>query len=162
MKFETPTALDERLLKIAIDLAQRASAWNEVPVGCVIHHAPSNRIIGQGFNRRIVDHDATGHAEIVAIREAGRRLKDWRLEDCTLAVTLEPCCMCAGAIVNSRIARLVYGASDPKGGGVESLFQLCSDSRLNHRTQIVGGLFKDECGKMLTEFFKAQRALGKK
>jgi tRNA(adenine34) deaminase len=152
---------DQSMLE-AIALARSAEAIGEVPIGCVIVHDPTDRIIGRGFNRRITDKDATAHAEILAIRQAGQTIGDWRLIDCTLYVTLEPCPMCAGAIVNARIPRLVYGCPDPKAGAVRTLFQLCDDERLNHRVQITGGFLSEQCATLLTEFFRAQRALGKK
>ena len=145
-------------------LEQARLAWDhgEVPIGCVIVDDLTGQIIGTGFNRRESDHDATAHAEILAIRQAGTTRGHWRLTDCTLYVTLEPCPMCAGAIVNARIPRLVYGADDPKAGAVKTLFELCTDARLNHRVDVVGGVLADECAKILQDFFKAQRALGKK
>lgn len=152
----------EQLILAAIAQARAARALDEVPIGCVIWHEPTKAIIGRGFNRRISDSDPTAHAEILAIREAAGYLKDWRLTDCTLAVTLEPCPMCAGAIVNARIPKLVYGCDDPKAGAVKTLYQLCEDARLNHRVEVVAGIMADECGELLREFFKAQRALGKK
>ncbi len=120
------------------------------------------QIVAAAHNRRILDADPTAHAEMLAIRAAAKALGDWRLEGCTLAVTLEPCCMCAGAIVLARIERLVYGAADPKAGAVDTLYRLCSDERLNHRVQVVSGIGAGECGSILTRFFQAQRALGKK
>ena len=146
----------------AIALARQAQAIGEVPIGCVIVHDPSGNIIGRGFNRREIDRDPTAHAEILAMREAGQALGHWRLLDCTLYVTLEPCPMCAGAIVNARISRLVYGCDDPKAGAVRTLFQVCEDSRLNHRVEVVGGLMAGECASLLQDFFRAQRAAGKK
>src|SRR5204862_5533261 len=119
-------------------------------------------IIGRGANRRETDRDPTAHAEILAMREAGKALGHWRLLDCTLVVTLEPCPMCAGAIVNARIPRLIYGCDDPKAGAVRTLYQLCNDARLNHRVEVTAGILASECSQMLTEFFKAQRAMGKK
>lgn len=142
--------------------AHNARAMNEVPIGCVIWHAPTDRIIGRGFNRRETDHDPTGHAEIIAIRQAATELKSWRLIDCTLVVTLEPCPMCAGAIVNARIPSLIYGCDDPKAGAVKTLYQLCQDPRLNHRVDVTGGVCADSCATMLRQFFVDQRALGKK
>jgi tRNA(adenine34) deaminase len=150
------------LVQLAIEQARRALELDEVPIGCVILHEPSNRIIGRGYNRREIDHDPTAHAEIIALRESARELGDWRLNDCTLAVTLEPCPMCAGAIVNARIARVVYGCADPKAGAVRTLFQLCDDPRLNHRVAIEESVLVEECAAMLSDFFKAQRAMGKK
>lgn len=153
---------DQRWMREAIDLAAAAAAAGEVPIGCVIVHEPSGRVIGRGANRREADHDPTAHAEILAMREAGRALGHWRLVDCTLVVTLEPCPMCAGAIVNARVPKLVYGCDDPKAGAVRTLFQLCSDERLNHRVEVVSGVFMDECAELLRSFFRAQRDLGKK
>jgi tRNA(adenine34) deaminase len=149
-------------MQLALEQARLALAHDEVPIGAVVYHAPSDRIIGQAHNRRILDRDPTAHAEILAIRQAAGTLGDWRLEETILAVTLEPCPMCAGAIVNARIPRLIYGCSDPKAGAVQTLYQLCSDSRLNHRVHIVAGILAEECGAMLTQFFAAKRAMGKK
>jgi tRNA(adenine34) deaminase len=146
----------------ALAQAQLAQTHAEVPIGCIIVDDLTGQIIGTGYNRRESDHDATSHAEILAIRQAGLTRGHWRLPDCTLYVTLEPCPMCAGAIVNARIPRLVYGADDPKAGAVKTLFELCTDTRLNHRVEVMGGLLADECAKLLQDFFKAQRALGKK
>lgn len=153
---------NDELMGEAVRLAREAEALGEVPIGCVIWHEPSQRIIGRGFNRRILDHDPSGHAEVVAMREAGRELRAWRLLDCTLAVTLEPCPMCAGAIVNARIPKLIYGCDDPKGGAVRTLYQLCGDVRLNHQVEIVACVRSAECASLLTGFFRKQRALGKK
>lgn len=151
----------EQLIQLAIAEALLAEQADEVPIGCVIWHEPSQKIIGRGHNRRENDSDPTAHAEIIAIKRAARELHDWRLEDCTLAVTLEPCPMCAGAIVNARIPRLIYGCTDPKAGAVETLFTLCSDPRLNHRVEIIPNILAAECGDLLREFFKKQRAAGK-
>src|SRR3954464_2633022 len=150
------------LMQLAIEQARRALELDEVPIGCVIVHEPTNRIIGRGYNRRETDEDPTAHAEVVAMRQAGQALGHWRLLDCTLLVTLEPCPMCAGAIVNARIPRLVYGCPDPKAGAVRTLFQLCEDERLNHRLQVEPNLRAQECAALLTHFFAAKRALGKK
>ena len=152
----------DQAMREAIAQARLAQALDEVPIGCVIVHDPTDRIIAAGFNRREIDRDPTAHAEIIALRTAGQNLGDWRLSDCTLVVTLEPCPMCAGAIVNARVPRLVYGCPDPKAGAVRTLFQLCEDSRLNHRVQVTAGVLAEECSTLLTDFFKAQRALGKK
>lgn len=146
----------------AIIEAERARALGEVPIGCVVVHDPSGRIIGRGHNRRETDRDPTAHAEILAMREAGRALGHWRLVDCTLVVTLEPCPMCAGAIVNGRIPRLVYGCDDPKAGAVRTLYQVCTDGRLNHRVDVIPGVRAEECAELLRGFFREQRALGKK
>ena len=145
----------------ALGLARQARAAGEVPIGCVIV-GPEGQCLGEGFNRRIIDNDPSAHAEIVAMRQAGRALGDWRLEGCTLYVTLEPCAMCAGAMVNARVPRLVYGCDDPKAGAVRTLYRLCDDQRLNHRVDVASGVLAEECADLLREFFKAQRALGKK
>jgi tRNA(adenine34) deaminase len=152
----------EQLMRLAIEQAQHALALGEVPIGAIVFHEPTGRIIGRGFNRREADHDPSAHAEIVAMRQAGVELSHWRLLDCTLAVTLEPCPMCAGAIVNARIPRLIYGCADPKAGAVRTLFRICDDQRLNHRVEVIEGVLADECAALLQEFFKQQRALGKK
>jgi tRNA(adenine34) deaminase len=152
----------ELWMREAIAQAELARAIDEVPIGCVIVHDPTERIIGRGYNRRQTDHDPTAHAEILAMRQAGQALGHWRLLDCTLYVTLEPCPMCAGAIVNARMPRLVYGCDDPKAGAVRSLFQICEDCRLNHRVEVQSGVLADACAALLRDFFKAQRALGKK
>ena len=146
----------------AIALAREAMARGEVPIGCVVVNDLTGEIVGRGYNRRESDHDPTAHAEILAMREAGRALGHWRLVDCTLVVTLEPCPMCAGAIVNARVPRLVYGCDDPKAGAVRTLFQVCTDTRLNHRVDVTAGVMGDECAELLRSFFREQRALGKK
>jgi tRNA(adenine34) deaminase len=146
----------------AIAEARLARDAGDVPIGCVIVHLPTNEIVGRGRNRRELDCDASAHAEIVAIRQAGAFLKSWRLIDCILVVTLEPCPMCAGAIVNARIPRLIYGCPDPKAGAVHTLFQLCEDPRLNHRVQTQAGVLANECAELLKDFFRQQRLLGKK
>ena len=151
---------DEQLMELALQQARIAGQLGDVPIGAVI--AQGDRLLASAHNRRIIDRDPTAHAEMLAIRMAAAELGDWRLSGCTLAVTLEPCCMCAGAIVLARINRLVYGAADPKAGAVASLYQLCSDPRLNHRVEINAGLQAEQCGAILTEFFRAQRAMGKK
>ena len=149
------------LMAMALDLARQAAALDEVPIGCVIVHEPTGEVIGRGFNRREIDADPTAHAEIVAMREAARRMGYWRLVDCTLVVTLEPCPMCAGAIVNSRIARVVYGCRDPKAGACRTLFQICDDPRLNHRAEVIEGVLVAECSQVLKSFFALKRSAGK-
>jgi tRNA(adenine34) deaminase len=149
-------------MRLAIERARKARGIGEVPIGCVIVHEPTWRVIGTGCNRRETDRDPTAHAEILAMREAGKALGHWRLVDCTLVVTLEPCPMCAGAIVNARIPRLVYGCDDPKAGAVRTLYQLCEDPRLNHRVEIKAGVLAEDCAQLLREFFQSQRAMGKK
>ena len=152
----------ERWMREAVAQAEQAERIAEVPIGCVIVHDPAQRVIGRGYNRRETDHDPTAHAEVLALREASRVLGHWRLLDCTLYVTLEPCPMCAGAIVNARVPRLVYGCDDPKAGAVRTLYQICEDARLNHRVEVASGVLADECAELLRAFFRDQRALGKK
>lgn len=155
---------DDELMLLALAEADLAEAKDEVPIGCVIWHEPSRQIVGRGHNTREGDFDPLAHAELVAIRQAAQRLRSWRLLDCTLAVTLEPCPMCAGAIVNARLPRLVYGCADPKAGAVRTLYQLCDDPRLNHRVQITQGVMADVCGQRLSNFFRQKRltTLGEK
>jgi tRNA(adenine34) deaminase len=152
----------EQWMRQAIRQAEQAAALGEVPIGCVIVHEPTGRIVAATHNRRQTDHDASAHAEILAIRQAGRKLNDWRLIDCTLVVTLEPCPMCAGAIVNARIPRLIYGCPDPKAGAVRTLYQICEDTRLNHRVEVTQDVLSEDCARLLRDFFQSQRALGKK
>ncbi len=160
---DTPTNLlqpHEPWMRRALDLAQRAFEENEVPVGAVIVH--QDRIIGEGYNQREALNDPTAHAEMIAITQAAETLGSWRLIDCVLYVTLEPCPMCAGAIVQARLPTVVYGTTDPKAGACHSLFQLTDDVRLNHRATVLGGVLQEDCKRLLQEFFQAQRALGKK
>jgi tRNA(adenine34) deaminase len=145
-------------LRIAIAEAQSAEANGEVPVGAIVVH--EDNIIGRGQNRVLRDSDPTAHAEIVALREAGLALKNYRLEDCTLYATLEPCAMCAGAILHARIARLVYAAADPKAGACGSVLSVMNHPQLNHKVEVAPGLLAEECGQMLTNFFLERR--GKK
>jgi tRNA(adenine34) deaminase len=152
----------DKWMREAIAEARLALGKNEVPIGCVIVHDPTERIIGRGHNLRETGQDPTAHAELVAMREAATALGHWRLIDCTMYVTLEPCPMCAGGIVNARLPRLVYGCDDPKAGAVRTLFRLCNDPRLNHRVEITGGVLADECSSLLRAFFRTQRSLGKK
>jgi tRNA(adenine34) deaminase len=151
-----PTAADRRYMQLALELAREAMARNDVPVGALV--VREGRILGMGFNAREHRHDPAGHAEIVALREACRQARRWRVDGATLYVTLEPCPMCAGALVNARVARLVYGADDPKAGAVRSLYRLCEDPRLNHRLEVIGGVLAEPCGAVLREFFQAARA----
>ncbi len=151
----------EPLMSLAIAEAARAAAVGEVPIGCVIWHEPSQAIIGAAHNLRERAQDPTAHAEMLAIRQAAAHLKSWRLTDCTMAITLEPCPMCAGAIVNAQIPRLLYGCGNVKAGAVRTLFRLCDDPRLNHRAEIVEGVLADECAELLKAFFREQRAMGK-
>jgi tRNA(adenine34) deaminase len=140
----------------ALALAEQAAAQGDIPVGAVVLNA-DGQVIGSGYNTRERDHDPLGHAEIVALREAAAHLGSWRLDDCTLVVTLEPCTMCAGAIVQSRIARLVFGTFDAKAGAVGSLWDVVRDRRLPHRPQVSSGVLADECAQILSQFFQAQR-----
>lgn len=149
------------LMGWALDEADLAPVHGDVPVGCVITDGQGT-VIAQAHNRRQVDGDPTAHAELIALRQAAVSIGYWRLDGCTLVVTLEPCPMCAGAIVNARIARVIYGCADPKAGAVRSLFQIADDPRLNHRAEIVAGVRSSECAERLTEFFAALRRLGKK
>ena len=153
---------DDSLMQEAIAEADAALAIEEVPVGCVILHVPTDRVIARGHNRRESHGDPTAHAEILALRDAATALGTWRLNECAMAVTLEPCPMCAGAIVNARLGRLVYGCDDPKAGAIRTLFKICDDPRLNHRVQISAGVMAEKCAQLLRDFFKAQRASGKK
>jgi len=143
-------------MRAAVRLAKEAAKIGEVPVGAVVVDA-DGAIIGQGANRRESDGSPTAHAEIIAINEAAGNMGNWRLTGCTLYVTLEPCPMCAGAILNARIPKLVYGASDPKAGAVDSLYELLTDTRLNHRVDVTPGVLADECGQILSEFFSKLR-----
>ena len=149
---------DLTYLRAAIAEAQAAEANGEVPVGAVVVH--ENKIIGRGQNRVLRDSDPTAHAEIVALREAGLALKNYRLEDCTLYATLEPCAMCAGAILHARLSRLVYAAPDPKAGACGSVLSVMNHPQLNHRVEVEPGLLAEECGPMLSNFFLERR--GKK
>ena len=149
------TELDARMMRVALDLAQEAAAIDEVPVGAVVYRGET--VIAQAHNRREIDQDPTAHAEMLVLRAAARELGSWRLEGCTLAVTLEPCPMCAGALVNARVPRLVYGADDPKMGCVRTLHSLCTEPRFNHRLEVVPGVLAEDCGRILSDFFRAKR-----
>jgi len=146
---------DYACMGICLLLARRAGSRGEVPVGAIVVH--DGCIIGRGSNLREVDGDPTAHAEIIAIRQAAEVIGHWRLLDATLYVTLEPCAMCAGALVNARIGRLVYGCTDPKAGAVDSMFGIPTDHRLNHRLEVEGGVRGDECADTLRRFFRARR-----
>lgn len=155
-----PVDWDHKFMAQAFQLAQQAMEQDEVPVGAVV--TLRNKIIGAGWNQRESLGDPTAHAEMIAITQAAASMSSWRLEDCTLYVTLEPCPMCAGAILQARVSRVVYGAADPKAGAVDSLFKLLNDSRLNHRCQVTAGVMAQECGAILTHFFRTKREQGKK
>ena len=142
-------------MQIALDLAHQAALNGEVPVGAII--VKNGVIIGHGSNAPIGLHDPTAHAEIIAMRIAAQHLGNYRLINCTLYVTLEPCAMCSGAVQHARIAKLVYGASDPKTGACGSVINLMAEPKLNHHTEVVGGVLAEECGAVLTEFFKQRR-----
>jgi tRNA(adenine34) deaminase len=149
------TAVDVRMMDRAIELARAAGDAGEVPIAAVVYR--DGEVLGEAANNRERSADPTGHAEIVAMRIAGERIGAWRLVGCSLAVTLEPCAMCAGAIVNARVARLVYGARDPKAGACETLYAIPTDRRLNHRVEMHGGVRAKRCADLLTEFFRARR-----
>jgi len=149
------TDKDERWMREALRVAQAALDADEVPVGCVIVH--EDRIIGRAHNQRETLRDPTAHAEMIALTQAAAALETWRLEGCTLYVTLEPCAMCAGAMVLGRVDRLVYGATDPKAGAVESVFRLLGEPRLNHKVEVTSGVLAAECGEILSEFFRSKR-----
>ena len=143
-------------MRLALDLAAKASQQGDIPVGAIVLNS-AGVVVGRGFNSREVDNDPMNHAEIVAMREAANANNSWRLDDHTLVVTLEPCTMCAGAAVQARIGRIVFGAFDEKAGAVGSLWDVVRDRRLPHRPEVVSGVMADECGAILSEFFKAQR-----
>ncbi len=143
-------------MREALRLARQAAARGDVPVGALV--VREGVIVGTGFNTREREHDPSGHAEVVALREACRAARRWRVDGATLYVTLEPCPMCAGALVNARVARLVYGARDAKAGAVRSLYEICDDPRLNHRMEVVEGVLAEDCAQVLKDFFAAARA----
>lgn len=148
-------------MALAIEEAEKAPLHGDVPIGCVVVDG-DGKLLARAHNRREVDADPTGHAEVLALREACVGRGHWRLHDCTVYVTLEPCCMCAGAMVNARLKRLVFGASDPKAGAIHSLYRLSEDERLNHNFQFVSGLKRESCVALLQGFFRALRAQGQK
>ena len=157
MKHPDFSADDTRWMRHALDLADRAEREGEVPVGAVLV-GPDGQLVAEGWNRNITENDPTAHAEVVALRRAGQALGNYRLTGCTLYVTLEPCAMCSMAMVHARLARVVYGASDPKTGAAGSVFNLLTDPRHNHRLQAEGGLMGEEAGQRLTEYFRRKRA----
>ncbi|KRL28370.1 tRNA-adenosine deaminase [Limosilactobacillus frumenti DSM 13145] len=150
---ETPQQI--KFMEVAINEAEQAAILGEVPIGAVV--VKDGQIIGRGHNMREKFQDATYHAEVLAIMEACQNLHSWRLEDCDLYVTLEPCIMCSGAIINSRIRTVYYGAADPKAGAVDSLYHLLNDQRLNHQVNVMSGVLGKQCSQMLKEFFRAIR-----
>ena len=151
-----------RYMNLALDEAELAAAADEVPVGAVIVSQATGQVLASAGNWRERRQDPTAHAEMVAIAEAARVLGSWRLEGCALYVTLEPCPMCAGAIVQARVPVVVYGATDAKAGACHSLYSITNDPRLNHRCRVIAGVEAGRCGAILTRFFAAKRALGKK
>ena len=142
----------------ALEQARRAFEIEEVPIGAIVVH--QDEIIGEGYNQRETLSDPTAHAEMIAITQAAQALGSWRLENCVLYVTLEPCPMCAGAVVLARLPMVVYGAADPKAGACHTLYQIPSDPRLNHRAQVVGGVLAERCGALLSAFFRGKRQKG--
>ncbi len=149
-------------MRLALAEADLAAVADEVPVGAVVVRLSTGEVLARGHNERERRQDPTAHAEVVAIARAAAVVGSWRLDGCGLYVTLEPCPMCAGAVVQARLPLLVYGATDPKGGACESLYAIPTDARLNHRARVVAGVLRDECGAALTRFFAGKRALGKK
>ena len=147
--------MDERYMRMAIDQAYIAEENGDVPIGCVIVY--ENRVIAKAYNQREQLHDPTAHAEIVALTQAAEFIGNWRLHGCTLYVTLEPCPMCAGALVLGRLDRVVYGTDDPKTGAVRSLYQIVEDARLNHQLKVTCGVMQDDCKKQLQDFFQRRR-----
>jgi tRNA(adenine34) deaminase len=149
----------ERWMNHALELALKAETMGEVPVGAVIIR--NNVVVGEGYNRRESLNDPTAHAELIAIQEAARTLRSWRLEGCRMYVTLEPCIQCCGSIILARIPMVVYGAEDPKAGAAASLYHLLEDPRLNHRVEVVSGVLAEECGGILSQFFEGLRKNGR-
>lgn len=152
---QNPPRTDAEWMTLALRLAKKAESKGEVPVGALI--VQDGKLLSAAYNERETLNSALGHAECLAIHRASRKLGSWRLPNTTLYVTLEPCLMCAGAILQSRIDRVVFGAFDAKAGAVSSLYKVLQDSRLNHRTDVIGGMLKTECGMILTEFFRRRR-----
>lgn len=149
---------DAELMQLAIEQARAAEAAGEVPVGAIVVAPDGVTILGRGWNRVIADSDPTAHCEIVAMREAGRALGNYRLTGCTLVCTLEPCSMCAGAILHARIGRLLFAARDPKAGACGSVLSVMNHPALNHRVEVIEGVLADECSEMLSDFFRRRRA----
>ncbi|MEV0737667.1 tRNA adenosine(34) deaminase TadA [Streptomyces sp. NPDC050549] len=143
-------------MRLALDEAGQAALGGDVPVGAVVLSPDGTTVLATGHNEREATGDPTAHAEVLAIRRAAARLGEWRLSGCTLVVTLEPCTMCAGALVQSRVDRVVYGARDEKAGAAGSLFDVVRDRRLNHRPEVIGDVLADECARVLTEFFRSR------
>ena len=146
---------DAAWMEEALRLATQAEAAGEVPVGAIV--VCDEKIVGRGFNRNRADNDPGAHAEMIALRQAGRAIGNHRLEGCTLFATIEPCAMCAGALVHARVRRLVYGASDPKAGAVRSVMQVVNHPKLNHQMEVTDGVMADTCGALLQKFFQSRR-----
>ena len=146
---------DKHFMKVAIDAVHIAEENGDVPIGAVI--VKGDQILAKAYNQREQLNDPTAHAEIIALTQAAAAVESWRLEGCTIYVTLEPCCMCAGALVLARIDRLIYGCDDPKAGACKSLYNIVQDERLNHRLEVTSGILSDECGELLTNFFEKRR-----
>ena len=149
-------SIDEKYMKEAIRQARKAYAIGEVPIGCVIVY--KDKIIGRGYNRRMADKNTLSHAELIAIRKASRKMDDWRLEECTMYVTLEPCQMCSGAIVQSRMSRVVVGCMKPKAGCAGSILNLLQMKEFNHQAELTTGVLEEECSQMMKDFFKELRS----
>lgn len=149
-------SIDEKYMKEAIRQAGKAYAIGEVPIGCVIVY--KDKIIGRGYNRRMADKNTLSHAELIAIRKASRKMDDWRLEECTMYVTLEPCQMCSGAIVQSRMSRVVVGCMNPKAGCAGSILNLLQMKEFNHQAELTTGVLEEECSQMMKDFFKELRS----
>ena len=152
---ELQAKLDMKYMKEAMKQARKAYALREVPIGCIIVY--QDKIIGRGYNRRTIDKNTLAHAELQAIRKASRKMNDWRLEDCTMYITLEPCQMCAGAIVQARIPKVVIGAMNPKAGCAGSVLNILQIDKFNHQVEIERGILEEECSQMLSDFFKELR-----
>lgn len=155
MKRGTGMNADEKYMRAAIGQARKAGAIGEVPIGCVIVY--EDKIIARGYNRRTIDKNVLSHAEIIAIKKACKKMGDWRLEDCTMYVTLEPCPMCAGAIVQARIPKIVIGCMNPKAGCAGSVLDLLHEDGFNHQVEMENGVLEEECSRLMKDFFKALR-----
>lgn len=146
---------DLKYMRIALKEAQKAALLDEVPVGAII--VKDDKILARGHNLREKTNDPTSHAEVNVVRKASKKLNSWRLEDCTIYVTVEPCSMCAGTLLQCRIGRIVYGAKDPKGGAIESSLELFNSKNINHHPEIMGGVLQKECSSIISEYFRAKR-----
>lgn len=150
------TTFDEEFMRISLSSAREARSRDEVPIGACLIDA-DGKVIATGYNRTITDSDPTAHAEIIALREAAKKIGNYRLTGTTLYTTIEPCVMCAGALVNARVARLFYGAPDERFGAAETLFRICDDDRLNHRMAVTAGVLEAECRTLIQDFFRSRR-----